>query len=139
MDTDEHAPAQAVALNNVQLGELLDVTSSYASYLRSGRRLPGAATQQRIVERFGVSFEDLNRAIVAARSGDLQPIRALMASIAGELPPAPAERDWGARSVKCERCGARYRQPCRTRGGETLPFGEEHQIRKDRAATRVDR
>lgn len=60
-------PVRTRQLSNTELGRVLEMTPSGASKLRNGNALPSAETVQKIVERLGGDYAELNAAIVAHR------------------------------------------------------------------------
>jgi hypothetical protein len=66
----EPEPAETRQLNNDELGRLVGLTASGASYLRSAGRMPGPETQRHIVENLGADWDEMNAAMLAARAGD---------------------------------------------------------------------
>ena len=58
------ATAPARPLTNQELGDLIGCTHSMASRLRSGKRLPGLDTLERIQREFGIPWDTL----IAARA-----------------------------------------------------------------------
>lgn len=65
-------------LSNSELGRVIGLTASAASYIRSGQRLPSHVVQRALVDQLGADWDTLNAALMKAQLGDRAEFAALM-------------------------------------------------------------
>jgi len=65
-------------LSNSELGRVIGLTASAASYIRSGQRLPSHVVQRALVDELGADWDSLNAALMKAQLGDRSEFAALM-------------------------------------------------------------
>jgi hypothetical protein len=59
-------------LTNAELGGLLGVSASFASYMRDAKRFPSPRVQAAMVKNLGADWPALNAALVAGKNGRLE-------------------------------------------------------------------
>ena len=96
-------------LNNSQVGELLCVSESMASYLRNGDRGPSARVQRNIVENLGGDFDSLNAAIIA-RERSLNPDPQQLVQMLDRLSETASVEAWRKKKLSRERRTAARRE-----------------------------
>lgn len=67
-DTIEAAPAVPARLSNVELGELIGLSHSSASRVRSGQRAPGYRVMLAVERAFGWTMQDQIRILDESRA-----------------------------------------------------------------------
>jgi hypothetical protein len=94
------AKVETRQLSNSELGRMLGLSASGASYMRSGARFPSPKVQAAIVKHLGATWPELNAALVAGKRQAAEAAAARAAALEspvggdGVEPPRPRPNKW---------------------------------------------